>query len=317
MGQWRKVVEKMEIFSSKNTATGNKGYSYVLVLKSFAFQGMLVLVVRLPLGMAYEGLEELNLALEDYLHASDFIQATQPQILHYSVQYWISKILSRLCILSLRLQDPTRSLKHFRVYKCFMDANRRTNLSTHEQLMVYHWYWRTLSGIVRKRVEQNMADHTTPNDDNRDGFHGSVDKRLLESRLTFYELKDELLEAQHQYEMILMDYTQFPRAGRVNRRYYLAFINSHISILEFVDLAMENWRLLGSDPVHAKELAQVHFLEFFITKGTLSRNSENFSVTTYNETSHIYAYGKWELCRCRTIVKCLSINCGKRRKNTS
>ena len=161
-------------------------------------------IVRLPLGIAYEGLEQFNAALEHYLHASDFIQATQPQILHYSVQYWISKILYRLCMLSLRLQDPTGSLKHF----------LRTKLSTHERLMVCYWYWRTLSGIVRKRVEQDTANHTTSNGDKRDAFHGLNEKRILESRLTFYELKDELLEAQNQYESVLMDYTQFPRAGR-------------------------------------------------------------------------------------------------------
>jgi hypothetical protein len=214
--------------------------------------------------MAYEALEEFNVALEHYLHASDFIQGTQPKILHHSVQYWISKILCRLCMLSLRLQDPTRSLKYFRHYKQFMDTNLRMKLSTHDRLMVYHWYWRTLSGIIQKRVEQNTVDHTTPNGDIRYVFYGLVDKRILESQLTFFELKDELLEAQNQYESILMDHTQFPHAGRANRRYFLTYINSHISILEFVDLAMENWRLLGSDPVHAKELVQVHFSEFYL-----------------------------------------------------
>jgi hypothetical protein len=169
-------------------------------------------------------------------------------------------------MLSLRLQDPTGSLKHFRLYKRFMDTNLRTKLSTHERLIVYYWYWRTLSGIVRKRVEQDTANHTTSNGDKRDALHGLNEKRILESRLTFYELKDELLEAQNQYESVLMDYTQFPRAGRANRRYFEPFINSDFSVLEFVDLAMENWRLLGSDPVHAKELVQVHFFQFIYNR---------------------------------------------------
>jgi hypothetical protein len=44
-------------------------------------------------------------------------------------------------------------------------------------------------GFIRKRIEQNTVDHTTPNGDIRYVFYGLVDKRILESRLTFFELK--------------------------------------------------------------------------------------------------------------------------------
>jgi hypothetical protein len=105
--------------------------------------------------MAYEGLEKFNSALETYILASDYIHGSQPTILFYSIQYWVSRILYRLCLLSLRLQDPIASLDHFRRYKLLMSTTFKINMNTHERLILYYWYWRTLSDIIRKQVEGN------------------------------------------------------------------------------------------------------------------------------------------------------------------
>jgi hypothetical protein len=50
-----------------------------------------------------------------------------------------------------------------------------------------------------------------------------TDFSVLESRLEFHKLKDELLEIQTQYESALADTIQFPCAGCMNRRYILIF----------------------------------------------------------------------------------------------
>ena len=42
--------------------------------------------------------------------------------------------------------------------------------------------------------------------------------RASGSRVEFYELRDEVCEAQSQYEAVLTDVTKFPRAGSVNKR---------------------------------------------------------------------------------------------------
>lgn len=114
--------------------------------------------------MAYEGLEKFNAALETYILASDYIHGSQFTSTYYSVQYWITRILYRLCLLSLRLQDPLASLDHFRRYKRLMDTNFRANVNNHERLTLYYWYWRTLSDIVRRQVEENR-DLTATNSD--------------------------------------------------------------------------------------------------------------------------------------------------------
>lgn len=46
-----------------------------------------------------------------------------------------------------------------------------------------------------------------------------IDQRNLEARVTFYELKDELLEIQNHYESLLMSSTRLPHAGSTNPRY--------------------------------------------------------------------------------------------------
>lgn len=61
-----------------------------------------------------------------------------------------------------------------------------------------------------------------------------------------YEVSQELLDIQNLYESALFDATKFPRAGSTNEK-----------LLQFVDGAVENWRLLGSDPTVAKNLVQI------------------------------------------------------------
>ena len=75
--------------------------------------------------------------------------------------------------------------------------------------------------------------------------------------MEFYELKEELSEMQNQYESVLADTSLFPRPGTINRRYRYLRKPLTIRLLEFVDRAMENWRLQGSDPHEANGLVQV------------------------------------------------------------
>lgn len=42
--------------------------------------------------------------------------------------------------------------------------------------------------------------------------------RTIGSQVEFYELKEELSEMQSQYESVLVDASQFPRAGSSNQR---------------------------------------------------------------------------------------------------
>jgi hypothetical protein len=104
-------------------------------------------------GIAYEGLKDFDKALETYLRASDFIEASQFSMYYYSVQQWITKIMYRLCMLSLRLQEHTETLHHFRRYKHFVDTSFTNNFTFHEKVPLYYWYWRTLSDILKGRIE--------------------------------------------------------------------------------------------------------------------------------------------------------------------
>ena len=117
--------------------------------------------------MANEGLEDFNTALETYQKASDYMQASQPQMSYYSVQLWVHKIVYRLCMLSLRLQGASESLFHFRRYKGMVDANLKVDFGFRERLGVYYWYWVTLTDVVRKRLEANDNGKTPADDEDR------------------------------------------------------------------------------------------------------------------------------------------------------
>lgn len=104
--------------------------------------------------MAWEGQEKFDTALETYGKASDYIHAAQPPTNYYAVQYWISKVMYRLCMLSLRLEDPMASLAHFQRYKVLVDTTFKGNMGARERVAIYYWYWRTLSDIVKVRVEK-------------------------------------------------------------------------------------------------------------------------------------------------------------------
>ena len=142
----------------------NQGYAYVLILKAFFYHGMRLghECILIP-GMANEGLGNFDTALGTYLQASDYIYASKPSAIHFSVQKWIGKILYRVCMLSLRLRDPIEAIDHFRRYK----NNFRTNFSIHERLIVYYWYWRTLADMVQKRIQQKptISDEPSVNGD--------------------------------------------------------------------------------------------------------------------------------------------------------
>jgi hypothetical protein len=112
----------------------------------------------LIIGIGYEGLEKFDAALETYLRASDYIHSSQPPTSYYSVQQWISKIMYRLCMLSLRIHQSHESLLHFRRYKQLVDTNFKINFGSRERLAVYYWYWRSLSDIVKQRIEQGALE---------------------------------------------------------------------------------------------------------------------------------------------------------------
>ena len=100
--------------------------------------------------MAFEGMEQFQAALHTYISAWNYINATKTSRSYYSVQFWTEKILYRLCLLSLRLRNSYETLEHFRRYRRTVDQN----VSTRERLTVYYWYWRTLSEILRQKIEQ-------------------------------------------------------------------------------------------------------------------------------------------------------------------
>ena len=231
MGQWKKVIDISEQFVTGNTNIDIQGYSYVLVLKAFAYNGSLLVTICLTnLGIAYEGLEKFSAALETYLRASDFIHTSYSPTSHYSVQHWISKIMYRLCMLSLRLQETSEAIQHFRRYKLLVDTNFR--ISFQERLTVYYWHWRSLSetlkGTIEKRrtalaseVSTSTVEEKTDNNDVGYGtffFVFVAYIRTIGSQVELYELKEELSEMQSQYESVLVDASQFPQAGSSNRR---------------------------------------------------------------------------------------------------
>jgi len=100
--------------------------------------------------MAFEGMEQYQAALHTYTSASNYINAAKISRSYYSVQFWTSKILYRLCLLSLRLQNSYETLEHFRRYRRAVDQN----VSTRERLIIFYWYWRTLSEVLQQKVGQ-------------------------------------------------------------------------------------------------------------------------------------------------------------------
>jgi hypothetical protein len=168
MGQWQNAIEKTISFTTGDSKVHTEGYAYVLFLKAFTYHGT-SLKHTLTAGMANEGLGNFEAALETYLRGSDYIHASQPATSYFSVNYWIGKILYRGCMLSLRLQEPIEAIENFRRYKRYVDTSFRTNFGVSERLAVYYWYWRTLSEIVRRQIQQKPVDgdETSVNGDAR------------------------------------------------------------------------------------------------------------------------------------------------------
>jgi hypothetical protein len=79
---------------------------------------------------------------------------------------------------------------------------------------------------------------------------------MEDGSIDFQQLKLELWDVQGQYEETLMNAAKFPRGGQTNRR-SRSSLPSNDRVLEFIDHAMENWKLLGSQPDEAKMLLQV------------------------------------------------------------
>ena len=120
------------------------------------------------LGIAHEGFGQFDRALKTYLRALDYIHASEPPTSYYSVQLWINKVMYRLCMLSLRLQDPPKALIHFRQYKHFVDKDFKINFGSCERLVLYYWYWRTLSDVLRQRIEDAALEMNEKSSGNGD-----------------------------------------------------------------------------------------------------------------------------------------------------
>jgi hypothetical protein len=217
MGQWRKVIDKTSRFAAGDTPAGNQGYAYVLILKAFAFHGY-TLARRTNVGMAHEGLDNYHIALDTYQRAHDYLRRFTPSSKYHTIQQWIGTILYRMCMLSLRLHHPLESLENFRWYKHFAENNLGNQFAVRERQTVYYWYWRTLSDIMRDKVEE-ASFHPESNSEKYSTNH-HADGRDIRAKIDFYELKDELMEIQSQYESLLTATTKFPRAGSTNTRYY-------------------------------------------------------------------------------------------------
>jgi len=167
--------------------------------------------------MAHEGLDNFHIALDNYQRAHDYIQRFTPASKYHAIQHWIGVILYRMCMLSLRLQDPLEALENFRRYKRFADNNFGNHFGMRERLTIYYWYWRTLSNIIRSKV-QERAGVAGANTEKYFSQYYPSHIRDIKAKVEFYELKDELLEIQSQYESILTASTKFPRAGSTNMR---------------------------------------------------------------------------------------------------
>src|SRR5579859_1446628 len=115
--------------------------------------------------MAFEGMEQFQAALHTYISAAAYFNTSKISPNYYSVQFWISKILYRLCLLSLRFRDSYETLEHFRRYRRTVDPN----ISSRERLIVYYWYWRTLSEVLRRGLEQGAF--TTGSDEEKKYFY--------------------------------------------------------------------------------------------------------------------------------------------------
>jgi len=99
-------------------------------------------------------LEDVNSALEKYINAFDFIQHSHPENPYYSVQYWINKIMYRLCMLALGHKEPNESIKYFRQFRQLVDINAKIDFSFRERLDIYYWYWRLLSRLVKEQGDE-------------------------------------------------------------------------------------------------------------------------------------------------------------------
>jgi hypothetical protein len=156
MGHWTKVLTVTEQFVKRIVKADKHNYSYVLILKGFAYNGI-AHIIQLTLGMAKEALERHDEALHVYTLASDYIQSSQPIMSYYAIQKWVTKIIYRLCILCLRFQGRREALAHFRRYKNLVETNFKLDFGFDERLRLYYWYWRTLSDLLKKSLKGKGA----------------------------------------------------------------------------------------------------------------------------------------------------------------
>jgi hypothetical protein len=164
MGQWKKVVDKTSPFTAGDPTLGNQGYGYVLILKAFAYHGIQSHLCAYQ-GMAHEGLDNFDVALHNYVRAAQYIHRSSPSTKHYAIQHWISVILYRLSMLSLRLLQPMEAIENFRRYKVFVENNFGNQVDFQDRLTVYYWYWRTLSDEMKSRPKPTDSTYALSTQD--------------------------------------------------------------------------------------------------------------------------------------------------------
>ena|ERR1700721_1784816 len=103
--------------------------------------------------MAHEGMENFQGALDNYTRAADYIHRFTPSTKYYSIQRWVSIILYRLSMLSLRFHQPEQAIENFRRYKRFTENNFGNQFGFKDRLTIYYWYWRTLSDFMKSQIQ--------------------------------------------------------------------------------------------------------------------------------------------------------------------
>ena len=157
---------------------------------------------------ALEGQQNFTGALKTYNEAINMLKFSGAAKLPIAFQSWIETLLYRASLLSLRENDGL-AINALIKYIDFVARYASTVFRLPRRLNIYRRFLKLCNTILKS---------------------GRDDHSLV-------LVRDNIFASTQVYEQLLMKLTVFPISGRVN-----------ILMLDYVDLLMENWRLLGSDP---------------------------------------------------------------------
>ena len=157
---------------------------------------------------ALEGQQDFDGALQTYNNAINILKLSGAARLPIAFQSWIETLLYRASLLSLREKDGIAITALIR-YIDFVRRYASIAFRLPRQLNIYRRFLRLCNTILK---------------------FGQDNHPLV-------LVRDNIFESTQVYEQLLMKLTKFPISGKVN-----------ILMLDYVDILMENWRLLGSDP---------------------------------------------------------------------